>query len=236
MTRNTNVVRWATTVLAVLATVVAASCAVGVPVPAPVRGPAPTASGATVTFDGAGPGVARIGLIGDSTMASIRWSGAYAPLRQWNFTFDAEACRRTITVSCHGADGYTPANALTVMGRLNGQLGSVLVMMVGANDPLVRFGEGVDAVVAEARAQGIANVIWLTVHGAAGANDVLAQRAQQYGGYLVVADWAGYSDPHPEWTNADRLHINNAGAAVLSQFIADHVATVLADAPAPAGA
>ena len=45
-----------------------------------------------------------------------------------------------------------------------------------------------------------------------------------------------YSDPHPEWTNADRLHINNAGAAVLSQFIADHVATVLATAPAPAGA
>jgi hypothetical protein len=231
MTTSTNVVRWTVATVAALAVVVVSSCAVGVPVPPPAPGPAPAPSGLTVTYDGAGPDAARIGLIGDSTMASIRWSGTYAPLRRWNFTYDAEACRRTITVSCHGADGYTPANAITVMHRLSGQLGTVLVMMVGANDPLARFGEGVDVVVAEARAQGITTVIWLTVHGAPGANDVLARRAQQYGGYLVIADWAGYSDPHPEWTNADRLHVNNAGAAVLSQFIADRVGEVLATVP-----
>jgi hypothetical protein len=212
--------------LAALAVVVAASCAVAVPAPAP--GPAPQPSGVTVTYDGAGPTAARIGLIGDSTMASIRWSGAYAPLRQWNYTYDAESCRRTITVSCHGADGYTPANALDTARRLSGQLGTVLVMMTGANDPVNRFGEGVDALVAEARAQGVTTVVWLTVHGAGGVNDILAQRAQQYGGHLVIADWAGYSEPHPEWTNADGLHITAAGAAVLSQFIADHVAQVLA--------
>ena len=231
MSTSVRQFRWTVAVTAMMAVVAVASCAVPVPVPAPNPGPAPAPSGVTVTYDGAGPTVARIGLIGDSTMAAIRWSGAYAPLRRWNYTYDAEACRRTITVSCHGSDGYTPANALDTARRLSGRLGTVLVMMMGANDPVNRFGEGVDAIVAEARAQGVSTVIWLTVHGAAGTNDILAQRVQQYGGYLVLADWAGYSAPHPEWTNADGLHINTAGAPVLSQFIADHVAQVLASAP-----
>lgn len=204
----------------------APTCAPTAPAPpATTSAPAPTTL--TVTYDGAGPGAARIGLIGDSTLAAIRWTAAYAPLRRWNYTFDAESCRRTVTVSCHGSDGYIPANALEVVHRLSGQLGAVLVMMLGANDPTSRFGEGVDAIVAEARAQGIGAVIWLTVHGADDKNAILSQRAQQYGGYLVVADWAGYSAPHPEWTNADGLHISVAGAPVLSQFIADGVAAVL---------
>lgn len=189
--------------------------------------PPPAPPSLTVRYDGAGPAAARIGLIGDSIMASIRWNGAYAPLRQWNHTFDAESCRRTVTTSCSGPDGYAPANALEVMGRLRGQLGSVLVMVTGANDPLHTLDDGIDAVVAEARAQGIARVVWLTVHDAADKNAVLAQRAAGSGGYLVIADWAGYSAPHPEWANADGLHLNAAGAATLSSFIADHVAAVL---------
>jgi hypothetical protein len=214
--------------VAVLVVAIASSCVAAAPAPGPGPAPAPApSSGLTVTYDGAGPGVARIGLIGDSTMASIRWSGAYAPLRRWNYTYDAESCRRTITTSCHGSDGYAPANALATMHRLSGQLGAALVMMVGANDPANRFGEGIDAVVAEARAQGIGTVVWLTVHGATDRNAILGQRAQQYGGYLVVADWAGYSAPHPEWTNADGLHITTIGAAALSQFIADQVGQVL---------
>ena len=196
-----------------------------VPTPSPT---APTTL--TVTYDGAGPAAPWIGLIGDSTMATIRWNGAYAPLRQWNFTYDAESCRRTITNSCHGSDGYTPENALEVMHRLSGQLGAVLVMMMGANDPVGRFGEAIDVVLAEAQAQDITTVIWLTVNGAGDRNAILAQRAQEHGGYLVVADWAGYIGPHPEWTNADGLHINSVGAPVLSQFIADHVAQVLTEA------
>jgi hypothetical protein len=204
----------------------APTCAPTAP-PAPPTTAAPAPTTLTVTYDGAGPGVARIGLIGDSTLAAIRWTGAYAPLRRWNYTFDAESCRRTITASCHGSDGYAPANALETMHRLSGQLGAVLVMMLGANDPTSRFGEGVDAVVAEARAQGIGTVIWLTVHGADDKNAILAQRVQQHGGSLVIADWAAFSAPHPEWTNADGLHISVAGAPVLSQFIADQVAAVL---------
>jgi hypothetical protein len=225
--------RWAAALAAVM---IGSACTPSCALPAPVAtpAPAPAPGNLTVTYDGAGPGAPHIGLIGDSTLAAIRWTGAYAPLRQWNYTFDAESCRRTITTSCHGSDGYTPENVVEVMHRLSGQLGGVLVLMMGANDPVDRFGEAIDVVVTEARAQGIATVVWLTVHGADDKNALLTQRAQQYGGFLVVADWSGYSGPHPEWTNADGLHISNQGAPVLSQFIADHVAQVLAAAPASA--
>ena len=56
----------------------------------------------TVVYSGAGPGVPRISVIGDSTAAEIRWTNSYAPLSRFNFTFDAESCRRTIVASCRG--------------------------------------------------------------------------------------------------------------------------------------
>jgi hypothetical protein len=219
--------------LAALPVILFAQCApqcAPTPAPAPVAPTTTTVAARgplTVTYEAAGPGAPRIGLIGDSTLASIRWTGAWAPLREWNYTYDAEACRRTITTSCHGADGYTPDNALEVMHRLDGQLGSVLVVMLGANDPVTRFDDGIDAVVAEARAQHIGRVIWLTVPGSTDRNDILAQRAAQHGGYLVVADWAGFSAAHPEWFIADALHLNASGAPLLSQYIADAVAHVV---------
>jgi hypothetical protein len=226
--------RWGLALVGVgLVSSCAPACLPAPPGPAPAAvatttAPAPAAVGMlTVTYDGAGPAAARIGLIGDSTLASIRWAGAYAPLRRWNHTFDAESCRRTITASCAGPDGYAPDNALAAMRRLSGRLGSVLVVMTGANDPVDRFGPGIDAVVAEARAQGIGTVVWLTVRAATDKNAVLAQRAVQHGGYLRVADWDGYSAAHPEWTNADGLHLSSAGAPVLAQFIADQVAPVV---------
>ncbi len=222
--------RWS---LAVVVAALVASCAPTCAPPTP--GPAATTTTTikpvgqeTVTYNGAGPAAPRFGLIGDSTLAAIRWNDAYAPLRQWNYIFDAESCRRTITASCAGPDGYAPDNAIEAMHRLSGRLGAVLVMMTGANDPTNRFGEAIDTIVAEARSEGIRSVIWLTVHGADDRNAILAQRAGQDGGYLVRADWAGYGAGHPEWTNADGLHISNAGAPVLAQFIADNVAQVLA--------
>jgi hypothetical protein len=230
MSRISHASRWSFGVIGLsLISSCAPACVPTVtPGPAPTTAPVVRASGPlTVFYDGAGPDAPRVGVIGDSTLAAIRWANAYGPLRQWNYTFDAESCRRTITPSCHGSDGYAPATAIDTIRLLSGQLGTVLVMMEGANDPANRFGEAIDTVVAEARAQGIRSVIWLTIHGFDEHNAILAQRAQQDGGYLVVADWSGYVAGHPEWTISDGLHISSTGAPVLAQFIADNVAQVL---------
>ena len=56
--------------------------------------PTTTAEAATI-FNGAGS-APRIGIIGDSVVAAIRWSNTYGPLRTYNYIYDAESCRRTI--------------------------------------------------------------------------------------------------------------------------------------------
>jgi hypothetical protein len=159
----------------------------------------------TVYYNGAGS-APRISIIGDSTIAALRWTGRFEPLKRFNYVYDAESCRRTAIASCRGREGYAPANVISTMRRLSGQLGEVLVLMTGYDDPGYGFASAVDAVMAEAASQGIPHVMWLTMRTADVSyvgptfasntytfrdnNRILLQKAQQYGGRLQVADWA----------------------------------------------
>ena len=158
-------------------------------------------------------------------------------MSRFNFTFDAESCRRTIVPSCRGREGYAPLNVLDTMRRLEGLLGDGLVLMTGYNDAGTIFGAGVDAVMAEAARQGVSKVIWLTMRTADVSyvsplyrssastfrdnNRILLQKAQQYGGVLQVADWATYSADHPSWVGPDGVHLSVRGAPIAAAFIAD---------------
>lgn len=212
---------------------VVASCLAVAPTPV---------SAATVYYDGAA-GAARIGVIGDSSVAGIRWTNQFRPLQALNFTFDAESCRRTTARSCRGREGYTPESAITVLRRLSGQWGSVLVMGTGYNDPGVSFGSAVDAIMAEARRQGIPRVMWMTMRTADVSyvaptyrsnaytfrdnNRILIQKAQQYGGRLQVADWATYSAGRSSWFAYDGIHYTTAGSNAAAQFIATQATRVI---------
>lgn len=203
----------------------------------------PAAAYTTVIYNGAGPGVPRISVIGDSVGSGIRWTRSYAPLTRFNFTFDAESCRRTILPSCGGREGYAPENVLTTMRRLDGRLGEVLVLMTGYNDPGTMFGAGVDAVMTEAARQGVHKVVWLTMRTAGVSyvspeyrsssttfrdnNRILLLKALQYEGRLQVADWATYSAAHPSWVGSDGVHLSVRGAPIAAAFIADAAARVL---------
>ncbi|MGH9269701.1 MAG: hypothetical protein ACRDZ2_00325, partial [Ilumatobacteraceae bacterium] len=197
----------------------------------------------TVFYTGAGPSVPHIGLIGDSSLAGVRWSNAYDPLKVFNFTFDAESCRRTTTASCRGRESYAPENAITTLRRLSGQWGSVLVMVTGYNDPGSSFAGSVDIIMQEAVRQGIPHVIWLTMRTAdvtyvsptfrsntytfRDNNRILLQKAQQWGGRLQIADWATYSANRPEWFTSDGVHTTRSGPAAQTAFIAGQARTVL---------
>ncbi len=202
----------------------------------------------TVFYNGAGS-APRIGLIGDSTLTAVRLVGAYDPLRRYNFTFDAEECRRTTATSC----GTLSGDALTTLRRLRGRWGSVLVMMTGYNDPGTTFAGSVDAIMDAARRQGIRVVIWLTLRTAEVAypwrdfkstslgfgdnNRILLQKSGPYLGRLQIADWAGHSADRPSWVASDGIHLTSTGALAVSTFIANKVDRVFAGAaitpPAP---
>ncbi len=203
----------------------------------------PVAAYTTVVYSGAGPGVPRISVIGDSVVAGIRWTNSYAPLARFNFTFDAESCRRTIAPSCRGREGYAPQTVIETMRRLHGLLGETLVVMGGYDDAGSLFAAGVDAVMAEAAAQGIFRVIWLTLrtedvayvsptYASTSAtfrsdNRILLQKAAQYGGALQIADWASYSAAQRSWVGSDGIHLSVSGAAAAAAYIAGMADRVL---------
>ena len=197
----------------------------------------------STTVVNAVPGAPQIGLIGDSTLAGVRWYGQYGQLQTYSYVFDAESCRRTLEPSCWSREGYRPDTALQTMQRLSGRWGDVLVMMAGYDDSSYLFDDAIDAVVAEARRQGVGHVLWLTLrtegvgyeeplHQANGrtyreSNKVLLSRAAHLGGYLQIADWASHSVDHEGWLEPDGVHVTKLGAGALTAFIADQVGRVL---------
>ncbi len=211
--------------------------------PSPVSRPEPASAYTTIFYNGAGD-APHIGLIGDSTLAATRWYGILGGLTRYNFVLDAESCRRTTHTSCRGREGYAPENTLTVMRRLEGRWGRVLVLMTGYDDPGFDFGDAIDAVMREAISQGIPRVMWLTfrtadvtyvgptynsdLHTFRDNNKLLLQKALRYGGRLQIANWAGHSARHPEWVASDGVHLTPAGTVAVTEFIADKVADVLA--------
>jgi len=196
-----------------------------------------------VTWD-AGPQARRVGLIGDSTLSGVRWADRYGALERFSARFDAESCRRTVERSCWSREQLRPTNAMTTLRDHAGQWGEVLVMMTGYNDSADGFVEGVRAILDEARVQGIATVLWLSLrtegvdyeeplhraNGASyrGANRSLYALASESDGFLQVADWAGHSADRDEWFEADGAHLASPGVDALTGFIAEQLDVVLA--------
>jgi hypothetical protein len=198
----------------------------------------------TVRFDGAGS-APQISLIGDSTLTGLRWYADYGPLRRFNFVLSAESCRRTIEQSCISREGYRAANVVSAMRTLEGELGDVLVVMSGYNDPVWTIDEAITGVVDEARDQGVGSVVWLTLRTSEDVdysdpqeqsstttfrefNEQLVAAAAASDGYLQVADWATYSNGASEWFEFDGVHLTARGVDALTTFLAGTVQRVLA--------
>lgn len=197
-----------------------------------------------VTYDGAGD-APQISLIGDSTLTGVRWYADYGALERFNFVLSAESCRRTIEQSCISREGYRSANVLTAMRTIGDDLGEVLVVMSGYNDPLWTIDEAIEGVVDEARTRGVDHVVWLTLRTSQDVdysdpqeqtstntfreyNDQLVAAAADSDGYLQVADWATYSNGASGWFESDGVHLTPTGVDALTTYIAGVVDQVIA--------
>src|SRR5690606_27412441 len=131
--------------------------------------------------------------------------------------------RRLVATSC-SYRGVRPIPALDVVRAWSGTTDRAIVVAAGYNDGSI--GAAVDAVVAEARRQGVPHVVWLTYRVAGNNariyrshNAVLMQKAQQYPD-LTLADWASFSAGRSDWVADDGLHLNGAGAAAMASLVA----------------
>ncbi len=181
-----------------------------------------------------------VSLIGDSTMAGMAWNSSTGNdprdivSNSYRLTFDAESCRRIVNASCRGRFGYAPMSVLPLMkNTLNGQLGEAMVVMAGYDDSSIT--DAVDLVMAEAEAQGVARVLWLTYRtntayvlpGGLPARDLyqshnseLTAAAQRHSSLRVI-DWDGFTANQPSWFAGDGIHLSMAGAIGLGTFIRD---------------
>jgi len=142
-------------------------------------------------------------------------------------------CRRLVVPSCPvGGQPATPSALPVMQTTAKGRLGQVLVMMTGYDDS-PSIADDIDAIMAEATAQGVGEVLWLTYresptyflpNGAQGApiyvdhNQRLSEATARWSN-LSILDWHGYSIGHPEWFSSDGIHVRPAGSVELARFI-----------------
>jgi hypothetical protein len=179
-----------------------------------------------------------VSLVGDSTMAGMAWNSTGVNDARdivgnaYRLTFDAESCRRIVVASCRGRFGDVPLSVLPLMrSTLKGRLGEAMVVMAGYDD--VSITSAVDQVVAEAEAQGVVRVLWLTYRtntsyvlpGGVAANTLytshnseLAAAAQRHTS-LQILDWDKFTANQPTWFAGDGIHLSIDGSNGLATFI-----------------
>lgn len=197
-----------------------------------------------VTHDAVGS-APHISIIGDSTLAGVRWYADYGALARFNFVLSAESCRRTVEQSCFSREGYRSENVISAMRSLDGQLGEVLIVMSGYNDPISTIDEAIAGVVDEARSQNVDHVVWLSLRTSPDVdyhdpqdqssintfreyNEQLVTAAEASDGFLQVADWATYSTGASAWFAYDGVHLTPRGVDAVTTFITGIVERVLA--------
>ena len=171
-------------------------------------------------------------------MAGMQWnSNGTTDIRDivgnsYRMTFDAESCRRVVVASCRGRFGSVPTSVLPLMRTtLEGRLGEAMVVMAGYDDSSIA--NAVDLVMAEAEAQGVVRVLWLTYRtntayvlpGGLAAKDLygshnneLAAAAQRHSD-LQILDWDGFTVNQSSWFAGDGIHLNYDGGVGLATFI-----------------
>lgn len=183
--------------------------------------------------DNVAPPPGRVLLIGDSTLAGVRWYGnARVALQGFDYTLDAESCRRLVGTSCMGREDRRPSNAVTAILSAPGSFDTV-VLMTGYDDWGSYFANAVGQVVAAARAKGARQIVWLTYRvdvgyvapsnaasdGTYRSNNRILRQVQSLYPDLVIADWDAYSRHLPFWFTADGIHLTPSGSYAVADYI-----------------
>jgi hypothetical protein len=107
----------------------------------------------------------RATMISDSVGAALLWHPeARVYLAEgFDFRLEALACRRLAVPGCP-VDGVNPASALETIRTLGDELGRVVIMVVGYNDPPDAYASGFDSVMQALLAAHVERVIWVTLN------------------------------------------------------------------------
>ena len=169
-------------------------------------------------------GLQHVTLIGDSVADAIPGdSQAVAVLSQGiDLDLEVTACRRVDQESCPGPGGVRPPNVVQFVTSMGTKLGPNVVISVGYNDFEDQYAQNLETALTALKAAGVQRVWWLTLRAAhhpyINMNDDITNAAQHHP-ELSVIDWNVYSRSHPDWFQADGLHLLGPGAAAMAGLI-----------------
>lgn len=191
----------------------------------------PTAASGSERGSAAGP---RVTMFGDSVAESL----AYVPeARQAlgegiDLQLHLASCRRLASPSCPYMGTRPPSVLDIVQSSTLAQLGRIVIVDVGYNEPAVNYEPNM-AVVAQALVdKGVEHVIWVTMREETDdyrrINRVIRAHAPRWP-EVRIADWEGASRGK-DWFNPDGLHLNAAGAVGLARLLRPFVLSACAAA------
>jgi hypothetical protein len=165
----------------------------------------------------------HVTLIGDSVADAIPGdANAVAIIRQGlDLDLEVAACRRVDQESCPN-DGVRPPNVVQLAKSMGSKLGPNVVVAVGYNDFEDQYAQNIENALDAFKAAGVKHVWWLTLRAAhhpyINMNDNIEAAAKKHPEMSVI-DWNTYSRSHPDWFQADGLHMLEPGSEGMATLI-----------------
>jgi hypothetical protein len=179
------------------------------------------------TGGAATPTLQHVTFIGDSVADGVaNDNSAMAILRQGiDLDMEAAACRRVDQPSCT-SNGVQPPNVVQLAKQMGSKLGPNVVVAVGYNDFEDQYAGNIETALALFKEAGVKRVYWLTLraahHGYVNMNDDIELAAQNHPEMSVI-DWNVYSRSHPDWFQADGLHLLGQGSDAMATLVHDRL-------------
>src|SRR5262245_4615224 len=171
----------------------------------------------------------RVTMFGDSIADSLNYvPDAQTILRDGiDLRLEVAPCRKLVPVGCV----YNSARPRSVLDIVKdstlGQLGNIVVVAVGYNDPENNYETDMAQVANALVGKGVGHIVWLTLREKTDdyrrINRTIQAQAPRWP-ELRIADWDATSRSK-DWFNPDGLHLNAAGAVGMANLIRPFVLT-----------
>lgn len=168
-------------------------------------------------------GIQHVTFIGDSVADAIPGDYSASLIIKQGIDLDLEVapCRRVEGEGCP-IDGVRPPSALQLIQSLGSKIGPTVVVAVGYNDFEDQYAGNIEDAINAMTAAGVKRIFWLTLRAARhpylSMNDDIAQAAAKHP-QVTVVDWNVYSRSHPDWFQADGLHLLGPGAEGMATLV-----------------
>jgi hypothetical protein len=183
---------------------------------------------------GTAPTGPRVTMFGDSIADSLNYvPDARAVLGEGiDLRLELAPCRKLVPVGCAYMGARPPSVLSIVKESTLAELGNIVVVAVGYNDPENNYETDMAQVVIALVDKGVGHVIWLTLREQTDdyrrINRTIEAQAPRWP-ELRVADWEATSRGK-DWFNPDGLHLNADGAIGMATLIRPFVLTACGSA------